>query len=87
MSTSLLQVEMNWDSFNRGDVFLLDLGKAIIQWNGPDSNRGECLKVGLFPASAPLAFRPAAGAYTLSGTFSSFLTSSPRDASWTCTVE
>ncbi|XP_073069463.1 advillin isoform X3 [Manis javanica] len=38
------EVEMNWDSFNRGDVFLLDLGKAIIQWNGPDSNRGECLK-------------------------------------------
>ncbi|KAI5280636.1 Advillin [Manis pentadactyla] len=44
MSTSLLQVEMSWDSFNRGDVFLLDLGKAIIQWNGPDSNRGERLK-------------------------------------------
>lgn len=29
------QVEMSWKSFNRGDVFLLDLGKLIIQWNGP----------------------------------------------------
>lgn len=35
MSTSSLQVEMSWDSFNQGDVFLLDLGKVIIQWNGP----------------------------------------------------
>ncbi|XP_059539394.1 advillin isoform X1 [Myotis daubentonii] len=39
-----LQVEMSWDSFNRGDVFLLDLGKVIIQWNGPESNSGERLK-------------------------------------------
>ncbi|KAK2490675.1 hypothetical protein MC885_017234 [Smutsia gigantea] len=38
------EVEMSWDSFNRGDVFLLDLGKAIIQWNGPESNCGERLK-------------------------------------------
>lgn len=41
MSTSSLQVEMSWDSFNQGDVFLLDLGKVIIQWNGPESNSGE----------------------------------------------
>lgn len=39
------QVEMSWDSFNRGDVFLLDLGMVIIQWNGPESNSGERLKV------------------------------------------
>ncbi|KFO24519.1 advillin isoform X2 [Fukomys damarensis] len=38
------EVEMSWDSFNRGDVFLLDLGKFIIQWNGPESNSGERLK-------------------------------------------
>ncbi|XP_035307695.1 advillin [Cricetulus griseus] len=38
------EVEMSWDSFNRGDVFLLDLGMAIIQWNGPESNSGERLK-------------------------------------------
>ncbi|XP_048341248.1 villin-1 isoform X2 [Sphaerodactylus townsendi] len=38
------EVEMSWHSFNRGDVFLLDLGKLIIQWNGPESNRMERLK-------------------------------------------
>lgn len=38
---------MSWDSFNRGDVFLLDLGMVIIQWNGPESNSGERLKVSL----------------------------------------
>ncbi|KAI5152649.1 Villin-1 [Manis pentadactyla] len=38
------EVEMSWKSFNRGDVFLLDLGKLIIQWNGPESNRMERLK-------------------------------------------
>lgn len=36
---------MSWKSFNRGDVFLLDLGQLIIQWNGPESNRAERLKV------------------------------------------
>ncbi|KAG8432266.1 hypothetical protein GDO86_016781 [Hymenochirus boettgeri] len=35
---------MQWDSFNLGDVFLLDLGKLIIQWNGPESNRMERLR-------------------------------------------
>uniref|UniRef100_A0AAR2IPH9 HP domain-containing protein n=1 Tax=Pygocentrus nattereri TaxID=42514 RepID=A0AAR2IPH9_PYGNA len=38
------EVEMSWKSFNLGDVFLLDLGKTIIQWNGPDSNKQERLK-------------------------------------------
>ncbi|NXU21801.1 VILI protein, partial [Thalassarche chlororhynchos] len=38
------EVEMSWKSFNRGDVFLLDLGQLIIQWNGPESNRNERLK-------------------------------------------
>uniref|UniRef100_A0A8C8SIQ7 Advillin n=1 Tax=Pelusios castaneus TaxID=367368 RepID=A0A8C8SIQ7_9SAUR len=38
------EVEMSWDSFNLGDVFLLDLGKVIIQWNGPESNTKERLK-------------------------------------------
>lgn len=36
---------MSWKSFNLSDVFLLDLGKNIIQWNGPKSNRQERLKV------------------------------------------
>lgn len=40
-----LQVEVSWSSFNLGDIFLLDLGKAIIQWNGPHSNRQEKVKV------------------------------------------
>ncbi|XP_069052338.1 villin-1 [Lepisosteus oculatus] len=38
------EVEMSWKSFNKGDVFLLDLGSFIIQWNGPESNRMERLK-------------------------------------------
>nr|XP_034983611.1 villin-1 isoform X2 [Zootoca vivipara] len=38
------EVELSWSSFNLGDVFLLDLGKLIIQWNGPESNRLERLK-------------------------------------------
>ncbi|KAJ8416681.1 hypothetical protein AAFF_G00325590 [Aldrovandia affinis] len=38
------EVEMTWNSFNKGDVFLLDLGNLIVQWNGPKSNRMERLK-------------------------------------------
>ncbi|KAK2886524.1 villin-1 isoform X1 [Channa argus] len=38
------EVEVSWNSFNKGDIFLLDMGKAIVQWNGPQSNRGEKLK-------------------------------------------
>ncbi|XP_030641839.1 villin-1 [Chanos chanos] len=38
------EVDLNWSSFNKGDVFLLDLGNLIIQWNGPKSNRMERLK-------------------------------------------
>lgn len=41
----VLQVEMSWMSFNLGDVFLMDIGKTIVQWNGPKSNRQERLKV------------------------------------------
>uniref|UniRef100_A0A672GHD4 Villin-like n=1 Tax=Salarias fasciatus TaxID=181472 RepID=A0A672GHD4_SALFA len=29
------EVEVAWSSFNTGDIFLLDMGKAIVQWNGP----------------------------------------------------
>ncbi|MEQ2294469.1 hypothetical protein AMECASPLE_004246, partial [Ameca splendens] len=38
------EVEVSWQSFNLGDVFLLDLGKTIVQWNGPKSNSQERLK-------------------------------------------
>ncbi|KAF7693018.1 advillin [Silurus meridionalis] len=41
---SAKEVEMSWSSFNLGDVFLLDIGKTIIQWNGPNSNTQERLK-------------------------------------------
>ncbi|XP_074055360.1 villin-like protein isoform X2 [Macrotis lagotis] len=35
---SATEVDLSWDSFNKGDVFLLDLGKVLIQWNGPEAN-------------------------------------------------
>ncbi|XP_023263679.1 villin-1-like isoform X1 [Seriola lalandi dorsalis] len=38
------EVEVSWNSFNTGDIFLLDMGKAIVQWNGLQSNRREKLK-------------------------------------------
>ncbi|KAM7390420.1 hypothetical protein PAMA_008538 [Pampus argenteus] len=38
------EVEVSWNSFNNGDIFLLDIGNAIVQWNGPKSNRREKLK-------------------------------------------
>ncbi|XP_072009940.1 villin-like protein isoform X2 [Engystomops pustulosus] len=38
------EVELAWSSFNKGDVFLLDLGKVIIQWNGPESNKTERIR-------------------------------------------
>ena len=40
-----VEVDFAWSSFNQGDVFIIDLGKIIIQWNGPKSNRMERLKV------------------------------------------
>ncbi|XP_015272840.1 PREDICTED: advillin [Gekko japonicus] len=38
------EVEVSWDSFNVGDVFLLDLGRVVVQWNGPESNKQERMK-------------------------------------------
>ncbi|XP_054437186.1 villin-1-like [Pteronotus mesoamericanus] len=38
------EVEISWKSFNRGEVFLLDLGELIIQWNGPESDRKKRVK-------------------------------------------
>ncbi|XP_053119800.1 villin-like protein isoform X2 [Hemicordylus capensis] len=35
------EVDLSWDKFNKGDVFLLDLGKVLIQWNGPSCNVAE----------------------------------------------
>uniref|UniRef100_A0A6I8PHJ3 Villin like n=1 Tax=Ornithorhynchus anatinus TaxID=9258 RepID=A0A6I8PHJ3_ORNAN len=38
---SATEMELSWNSFNKGGVFLLDLGKLLIQWNGPQSNVAE----------------------------------------------
>ncbi|XP_069771040.1 advillin [Narcine bancroftii] len=38
------EVDLSWNSFNKGDVFLLDMGKVIVQWNAPQSSRTERLK-------------------------------------------
>ena len=38
------EVEMSWKSFNHGGVFVLDLGKLIIQWNKPESDHMERLR-------------------------------------------
>uniref|UniRef100_A0A8C7ZJ44 Gelsolin n=1 Tax=Oryzias sinensis TaxID=183150 RepID=A0A8C7ZJ44_9TELE len=38
------EVAVGWDSFNRDDCFILDLGDEIYQWCGSQSNRFEKLK-------------------------------------------
>ncbi|XP_063458326.1 villin-like protein isoform X6 [Pan paniscus] len=38
---SATEVELSWNSFNKGDIFLLDLGKMMIQWNGPKTSISE----------------------------------------------
>ncbi|KAF6313736.1 villin like [Rhinolophus ferrumequinum] len=38
---SATEVELSWNSFNKDDIFLLDLGHVMIQWNGPKSSISE----------------------------------------------
>ncbi|XP_010731646.2 scinderin like b [Larimichthys crocea] len=38
------EVDMSWSSFNKGDCFIVDLGKNIYQWCGSECNRFEKLK-------------------------------------------
>ncbi|XP_013369161.1 PREDICTED: villin-like protein isoform X2 [Chinchilla lanigera] len=38
---SATEVELSWNSFNKSDIFLLDLGKVMIQWNGPETSISE----------------------------------------------
>ncbi|XP_076985927.1 villin-like protein isoform X2 [Tamandua tetradactyla] len=38
---SATEVQLSWKSFNKGDIFLLDLGKVMIQWNGPKASTAE----------------------------------------------
>lgn len=40
-----LQVPRVRKSLNSGDVFILDLGRMIYQWNGSGSNKDERMKV------------------------------------------
>ncbi|XP_029466978.1 gelsolin isoform X1 [Rhinatrema bivittatum] len=39
-----IEVPVTWESFNKGDCFILDLGDEIYQWCGSKSNRFEKLK-------------------------------------------
>uniref|UniRef100_A0A8C5PQ88 Macrophage-capping protein n=1 Tax=Leptobrachium leishanense TaxID=445787 RepID=A0A8C5PQ88_9ANUR len=36
-----LETDLNWDSFNKGDCFILDTGKCIYVWSGSHSNMME----------------------------------------------
>ncbi|KAL1781652.1 villin isoform X1 [Sigmodon hispidus] len=38
---SAIEVALSWNSFNKGGIFLLDLGKVMIQWNGPQTSISE----------------------------------------------
>ncbi|XP_070689028.1 scinderin like a [Pempheris klunzingeri] len=38
------EVSLSWDSFNKGDCFIIDLGKDIYHWSGSESNLYERLK-------------------------------------------
>jgi len=44
----LRQVKMRRDNLNSGDVFVLDLGQTIYQWNGREANPSEKLKARSF---------------------------------------
>lgn len=49
LPTWLWQVELSWNSFNKDDIFLLDLGNVMIQWNGPKSSISEKARVSVCP--------------------------------------
>ena len=42
------EVEKSWNSFNDGDVFILDLGKVQFVWMGKESSRTERMKVSTY---------------------------------------
>ncbi|TNN34998.1 Adseverin [Liparis tanakae] len=39
-----IEMELSWDSFNKGDCFIIDLGELIYHWSGSESNMFERLK-------------------------------------------
>lgn len=41
----VVQVPMHTSSLNSGDVFILDEGLTLTQWNGKDSGKDERMKV------------------------------------------
>lgn len=43
------KVALSWNSFNKGGIFLLDLGKVMIQWNGPKTSISEKSRVSVCP--------------------------------------
>ncbi|CAJ1071870.1 scinderin like b [Xyrichtys novacula] len=43
-SIRAIEVDMTWRSFNKGDCFIVDLGKDVYQWCGSECNRYERLK-------------------------------------------
>lgn len=45
------EVDMSADSLNQGDVFILDLGLKLIQWNGSKSSGPERIKAGQYAAA------------------------------------
>ncbi|XP_070830439.1 scinderin like b [Chaetodon trifascialis] len=45
------EVDWAWSSFNKGDCFIIDLGKDIFQWCGSECNRYERLKASNFAIS------------------------------------
>lgn len=47
-SIELKEVKVRRDHMNSGDVFVLDVGLTIYQWNGKNSNPNEKLKAGAF---------------------------------------
>ena len=47
----LWQVELSWESFIKGNIFLLDLGKVMIQWNRPKTSVSEKARVSVCPGS------------------------------------
>jgi len=40
----VMQVELSYKSLNQGDVFILDAGLKIFQWNGKKANKSERAK-------------------------------------------
>lgn len=47
-------MELSWHSFNKSDIFLLDLGRIMIQWNGPKASAARKARVSVRPGNEGL---------------------------------